>query len=57
MLLTDWMDGIGWEDDVRLLARHRVGIVGFPDQLSSRGLGRSARPLPSAGLRETRKRS
>lgn len=24
--LDGWMDGIGWEDDVRLLARHRVGF-------------------------------
>lgn len=30
-------------------------MLKIPDQLGSRGLGRSARPLPSAGLRETRK--
>lgn len=28
-VLFDGLDGIGWEGDVRLLARHRVGVVGF----------------------------
>lgn len=43
------MDGIGWEDDVHLLARRRVGVVGF--YLASLVLAdQDARPVRSRPL-------
>lgn len=54
LLLTDWMGG-------RRSSPHPTSdwgsgvLLEFPDQCCSRGLGCSGRPLPFAGLRETRR--